>query len=209
MFVKICGITRIEDALAAIAAGADAVGFVGWPNSKRYLSPQQAAAIIAALPPGPARCAVLVNPTPGELDDWLAAGITHCQLHGEEPADLARQLAGRIIVWKALRPQVAADLDIAHNYPATAFLIDAANPAAPGGSGQLTDWKLAREAVIRLLSPVILAGGLQPDNVAAAIAAVRPWGVDASSGVETSPGFKDHDLIRRFIAAAKPLATHI
>ncbi len=203
VFVKICGIVRCEDGLAAVAAGADAVGFVAWPRSRRHVAPEQVAGLAGALPGRVRRVGVFVDPAIAEVEAYLAAGIDVVQLHGDEPPRFARQVAARAEVWKAIRPRHPAEVDSFRGYPATRFLVDAAAPGAPGGTGTVADWQLARHAVEILGVPVLLAGGLSPDNVAEAIAAVGPWGVDVSSGVETAPGRKDHARIHRFIAAVR------
>jgi phosphoribosylanthranilate isomerase len=203
IFVKICGIVRREDALAAVAAGADAVGFVAWPHSRRHVTPEQVAGLSGVLPKGIRRVGVFVDPAMTEIAAYLAAGVEVVQLHGDEPPELARQVAALAEVWKAIRPRHPAEVDSFRGYPATRFLVDAAAPGAPGGTGTVADWQLARRAVATLGLPILLAGGLSPDNVAEAIAAVGPWGVDVSSGVESAPGRKDHARIHRFIAAAR------
>jgi len=138
-----------------------------------------------------------------EVEACLDAGVDVVQLHGDEPPAFARLVAARAEVWRAIRPRSAAGVEAFRGYPATRFLVDAATAEAPGGTGAVADWTLARRAVETLGAPVLLAGGLSPENVAGAIAAVGPWGVDVSSGVESAPGVKDHARIRRFIAAAR------
>jgi phosphoribosylanthranilate isomerase len=205
LFVKICGITRQEDGAAAADAGADAVGFIAWPRSRRHVSPDQAAHLMAGLPSGIRRVGVFVDPTVAEIAAYLEAGIDVVQLHGEEPANFARNLSGRVEVWKALRPKGVAEVAAFSEYPAARFLIDAAHPSAPGGTGQTADWILAHHAVGLLPAPVLLAGGLGPENLAAAVAAVQPWGVDVSSGVEHAHGIKDAAKIRAFLLIARNL----
>ena len=201
MRVKICGITNLEDALAACDAGADALGFVFAPEAKarnRYVEPAEVRAIIGKLPPFVITVAVCVNEPPEKLLEY-AQFCDRLQLCGEEqPKDVAALPRERII--KAFRAGPDFDLAAALAYPASACLLDA--PGAHGGAGTACDWTAARNAVDAGLR-VILAGGLTPENVAEAVRAVRPYAVDTSGGVECAPGKKDHDRIRRFIANAK------
>jgi phosphoribosylanthranilate isomerase len=201
VLVKICGVRRAEDVEAALASGADAIGFNFWPGSRRHIGPTLAAPLIARLPPHVAAVGVMVNATRAEI---LAAvstsGAAAVQLHGDEPPDLCRDLP--VPVLKALRVASPADLVPAAAFAAagvTAFLLDTPS-AGFGGSGSSFDWTLARGAVLGGLR-VALAGGLHPGNVAAAVRAVRPWAVDVASGVESSPGVKDPVLLRSFVAA--------
>jgi phosphoribosylanthranilate isomerase len=197
--VKICGITNPEDALAAVHAGAHALGFVFAPSPRR-VTPEQAAEIIAALPPF-----VL---TVGVFVDQDAAGVlARCpldvvQFHGEEPPDAMAELSGARRI-KAFRVAAPEDLELMAEYQqvADAFLLDARVPGTAGGTGRTFPWHLAREAR-RFGRPIILAGGLTPENVQTAIEIGCPDAVDVSSHVETSPGRKDPDRVRRFVAAA-------
>jgi phosphoribosylanthranilate isomerase len=199
MRVKICGITNREDALAAVEAGAHALGFVFAP-SPRQVTPEQAAAIIAALPPFVQTVGVFV-------DADVRSVLSRCRLdavqfHGQEsPEEMAGITGVRRI--KACRVATSADLEslAAYRDAADAFLLDARVSGIAGGTGQSFPWPLAREAR-RFGLPIILAGGLTPENVATAIEAGRPEAVDVSSGVEVSPGRKDRDRVRRFVAAA-------
>jgi phosphoribosylanthranilate isomerase len=200
--VKICGVTRLEDALAAARLGADRVGFNFWPRSRRYLPPAAAAALVAALPPGVLPVGVFVDPTPEELRAALrASGVRAVQLHGDEPPALCRAVGLPVV--KAIRVKDAGSLAALDAYQVEAFLLDSASPGY-GGSGTAFDWALAAQAAAR--APVWLAGGLTPGNVAEAVARVRPLGVDVASGVESSPGVKDAALMERFIHGAKGLA---
>jgi phosphoribosylanthranilate isomerase len=201
MRVKICGITNLEDALAACEAGADALGFVFAPEAKarnRYIDPSQARKIIEKLPPLVATVAVCVNEPPERLLGY-ADFFDRLQLCGEERAeDVAILRRERLI--KVFHAGPDFDLASAIAFPASACLLDA--PGAHGGTGAACDWTAARKAVDAGLR-VILAGGLTPENVAEAVRAVRPYAVDTSGGVESAPGKKDHDRIRRFIENAK------
>lgn len=200
--VKICGITNREDALAAAALGADALGFV-FAESPRRISPLLAREIIAALPPMVATVGVFVNAHPEQVRQVRRmCGLTMVQLHGNETEHEAAGLGPGVIKAVSLSGETATSPDA---YPGAALLIDAP-PAGgrPGGNGLAWDWSRARELAGR--RQVILAGGLDPDNVAAAIAAVNPCAVDVSSGVEKQPGRKDHERIASFIARAKGFA---
>ena len=209
--VKICGTTRLADAQAAVDAGADLLGFILYPKSPRYVSPAAVGDIVAALRAqgsAPRLVGVFVNATPDFVAATLAeTGLDLAQLHGdEEPAAFA-PLAGRI--FKALRPTGLEDaLSAAARWaplaPASGpeLLIDAYDPHAYGGTGQRADWTVAAQVAARY-PRMLLAGGLTVENVAAAVQAVRPWGVDVASGVEAAPGRKDHDKVHAFIRAAK------
>ncbi len=196
--VKICGITNLDDALAACDAGADALGFIFAPEGKkrnRYIEPADACRIIAQLPPMVTTVAVCVNDAPERLLEYLTF-VDCVQLHGEETPETCEAVAPRAI--KAFR--VGQDFDIQHmlTYPARANLVDAFVPDARGGTGKICDWERAREAVA-LDRPLILAGGLTPENVSEAVRIVQPYAVDTSGGVEAAPGKKDHERIRQFI----------
>lgn len=200
--IKVCGVTSVEDALAACEAGADALGFVLAPEAarrKRYVPPERLAELTDPLPPFVVRVAVMVNPTALEVADVLK-WVDRVQLHGEESPAFCAQFGSR--VYKAVR--LASDDDVvdALQYPGHCLLADAAADHARGGTGVTGRWDLAA----RLAGHgrrVILAGGLTPDNVAEAVWAVQPWAVDVSSGVERAPGKKDHDKLLRFIEAVR------
>ncbi len=198
--VKICGITRLEDALAAAELGADALGFNFWPGSRRHVDHEAAQAIVNRLPPFVTPVGVFVNQDPIEVLHLAAlARVTVVQLHGDEEP---RDCAGHVMpVIKAFRIGHPADLaPIPRYHRAAAVLLDAPGEGF-GGSGRTFDWALARQATGG--KPILLAGGLTPENVAAAVRAVRPWAVDVATGVESAPGLKDHDKLARFIRAAK------
>lgn len=212
--VKICGLTNLADALCAVDAGADLLGFIFAPKSPRYVSTVEALTLAdglrAALARPPGLVGVFVDAFPDDVEDIMQiVGLDYAQLHGTEPVSAMRAMAGR--AFKALRPrtdnaselvdqaQAYAELGVEHG---PRLLVDAYSPHAHGGTGQLADWTIAASVANRVPG-FVLAGGLTPENVAAAIRAVRPWGVDTSSGVESTPGRKDHDAVRRFVAAAK------
>lgn len=204
MKIKICGICRVEDGLAACAAGADFLGFIFYPPSARYLTPERAEALIAQLPPGPERVGVFVDEAPERmLAIARQCGLSRLQVHGRAAAAPLPELAGFPLL-RAFAPRGRDELPaLATLAPDQPILID--TPCAGfGGSGLTGDWELARELAAQ--RPLLLAGGLSPANVAEAIRRVRPWGVDVSSGVELRKGEKDHGKIREFIAAARAAA---
>lgn len=196
MFVKVCGITNPEDALFAVAMGADAVGLILAPST-RQVDPDTARDIVRELPPGSLAVGVFRDERPERILEVVEhAGLTGVQLHGHEtPAEAAvvrRRVPFLVQAFSSADPR----LDRIDDYPVDAVLLDSSTP----GSGVAFDWKLAERLVPG--RRVILAGGLTPDNVARAVAQVRPWGVDVASGVEASPGHKDAVKVRRFVAAA-------
>ncbi|WP_242340649.1 phosphoribosylanthranilate isomerase [Anaeromyxobacter sp. SG66] len=200
--VKICGITRLEDALLAVRLGADALGFNFWPGSKRFIPPAAAGEIVRRLPPGVETFGVFVDASREELLAALSAsGVTVAQLHGDEPPALCASLPVPAV--KAIRVEGPSSLAALAAYEVPAFLLDAPGPGF-GGSGRTFDWSLAFEAA--RAARVFLAGGLTPENVGEAVRRVRPYGVDVASGVESAPGVKDEDKLRRFIQAAKEAA---
>lgn len=198
---KICGITRIEDALAAVDAGADAIGFVFYAKSPRAVSVEQARAITAALPPFITTVGLFVNISRCELTEILEiVPLDLLQFHGDEtPEDCDGYHRPYI---KALRVQAGDDIAAScRAYSrASGILLDTYVAGVPGGTGEAFDWSLIPQT---LSKPIILAGGLTPDNVAQAIAQVRPYAVDVSGGVEMSKGIKDHDKIRAFMHAVR------
>lgn len=198
---KICGITRIEDALAAAEAGADAIGFVFYAKSPRAVDVRQARAIIAELPPFVTTVGLFVNASRCELNEILeAVPLDLLQFHGDEtPQDCE----GYHRPWiKALRVRPGDDLEAACRLYAGArgILLDTYVPGVPGGTGEAFDWSLVPA---RLSKPIILAGGLSADNVGQAIAQVRPYAVDVSGGVEQAKGIKDAAKIEAFMRAVK------
>jgi len=201
--VKICGITNLDDALLALDAGADALGFVFHCASPRHIFPEQAARIISQLPPFIQTVGLFVNESPATINETAdLCGIDIVQLHGEEPPECCAAITRRII--KAVRVKDITSLAIMRDYPATTFLLDAWSPTAHGGTGQTFNWDIATLAAQH--SRIILAGGLTPENVADAVRQVRPYGVDVSSGVEISRGKKDTRKVIDFISNAKSVA---
>lgn len=196
---KICGITRIEDALAAVEAGADAIGFVFYAKSPRAVSVQQARGIIAALPPFISTVGLFVNASRCELNETLdAVPLDMLQFHGDETPEECDGYHRPFI--KALRVQAGDDIAASCRLysRASGILLDTFVAGVPGGTGETFDWALIPNS---LEKPIILAGGLTSANVAQAITQVRPYAVDVSGGVEKSKGIKDHDKIRAFMSA--------
>ncbi|HKJ04743.1 MAG TPA: phosphoribosylanthranilate isomerase [Geopsychrobacteraceae bacterium] len=194
--IKICGITNLEDALQAAACGADALGFVFFEKSPRCITAEQAREIIVQLPPLVTTVGLFVNEEPQTIIDTAAqCQLDRVQLHGDETPEDCRLLSSLKLI-KALRVRDSGTLARADDYP-FALLLDAWSDQVYGGSGHSFDWQLARELAGR--RPIILAGGLRPDNVARAIDAINPYAVDVSSGVERTPGKKDHEKVAEFI----------
>jgi phosphoribosylanthranilate isomerase len=202
-FVKICGITNLPDALAAIEAGADALGFNFYSSSPRYIAPQTAREIVDQLPDGVLKVGVFVNErSPESLRRIMnETGIDALQLHGDESPDYCRVLSDQYVI-KALG--VGDDFDVQHAlvYDVKAIMLDAKALRLHGGTGQVIDWSIA-EKVSRLIPRLFLAGGLSPANVQQAIASVKPYGVDACSALEDIPGKKNHKLLHSFIKAVR------
>ena len=199
MLVKICGITRLTDARHAVACGVDALGFVFWPESPRYITPERAVDIIATLPAHVTAVGVFVNESVDGIRVIVErTGIGAVQLHGDETPDYALALGWP--VWRAFTVERAEAMSSAWP-PQTTVLVDAADPVRRGGTGVKVDWE--RAAGIARAHRIVLAGGLTPENVVEAIETVRPYGVDVSSGVEDSPGVKNVDKIERFLTGAR------
>lgn len=197
--IKICGITRIEDALAAAEAGADALGLVFYPQSLRAVSPKQARTIVDILPPFVTTVGLFVNATPEAVFEVMAqVPLDLLQFHGDERPEYCLQF-GRPYL-KAVRMKPGTDLaSIAADYAgAQGLLLDTYVAGVPGGTGEVFDW---RQIPGKVNQPLVLAGGLTPDNVGEAIHSVQPWGVDVSGGVEAAKGIKDPRKIRAFIQA--------
>ena len=200
--IKICGITNLEDALVAVEAGADALGFVFFQGSSRYISPEHAAAIICRLPPFVQTVGLFVNEKSAIVNAIAdQCGVDIVQLHGEESPEYCQAINRRII--KAFRVKDAASLDTMADYRVAGWLLDAWSPVAHGGTGTTFNWDIAAHAAAS--RPIILAGGLTPENVAEAAVTVRPYAVDVSSGVESEPRKKSAGLINQFISAIRSL----
>ncbi len=197
--IKICGITNVEDALVAVDYGADALGFIFYKKSPRYIAPDKAREIISYLPPFVTAVGVFVN----ESFENIAAtkevsGFTMLQLHGDEPPDECC-MWHRVI--KAFRVSNFTDLKPLENYRVSAFLLDTYAHESYGGTGQIFNWDIALEA--KRFGRIILSGGLNPDNIEKAIRWVKPYAVDVSSGIEEKKGKKDLNKMRAFIEKTK------
>lgn len=198
--VKICGITNIEDANAAVSAGADALGFVFYAKSKRYIDPTKAKNIISTLPPFITTVGVFVNHSRDEVMEIREdSNIDYCQLHGDETPEYCSALPLKLI--KAVRIKEGMDSSVLKEYPVSAMLFDTFSPSEYGGTGKTFNWDIVGN--LGYERPIILAGGLDSSNVASAIGLVKPYAVDVSSAVEIEPGIKNHDKIKNFIKAAK------
>jgi phosphoribosylanthranilate isomerase len=209
LLVKICGITRPQDAELAIGLGARAVGFVFWPDSPRRIDPQAARAIAAGVPAGVAKVGVFVDETAEEIARVMdEAGLDVAQLHGHESPEFCRELKVRLSasapdvprrVIKAIGLKNGGAVNVSEFDSDIVLLLDTHDPERRGGTGKTVNWDVARD--IAAMRPAILAGGLNAANVKLAIRSVRPYGIDVSSGVESSPGIKDPNRMRSFFEA--------
>ena len=198
MFVKICGITRPEDAAVAVAYGASAIGFIFWAQSRRYVDPEQARVIVRTLPPFVTPVGVFVN-EPADAVNAVAArvGLGAVQLHGDETPALLAALVSPVV--KAVG---CIDADTATHWPSRVrLLVDADDRVHRGGTGIRADWAAA--AVLARQRPIVLAGGITPENVGDAVMTVQPFGIDVSSGVEDAPGIKNPDKLRALFEALR------
>lgn len=207
--VKICGLRQAEHVHAAVAAGADALGFVFYPPSPRAITPDAAAELVALVPPFVQTVGLVVNPDPAELQQWVqTSGVDMLQFHGDETpefcAQVCQQMSQRIGLpfFKAIRMKPGLDLEaeLPQWHAARGILLDAWHPDLPGGTGEQFDWANVPE---RWRSRIILAGGLTPNNVGQAIRTVQPYAVDVSGGVEAQKGVKDTARIQAFLAAVR------
>jgi len=198
--IKICGITNLEDALAAAAAGADALGFNFYKKSPRCIEPQKAAEIIEQLPPFIVPVGIFVNEREDRIREILAAtGIQAVQFHGDESPEFCQRFGGRVI--KAFQVKDKESLKNMAHYRVGAFLLDSYKDGVRGGTGVAFDWHLA--VVAKTFGKIILAGGLTPENVAEAVKLVQPYGVDVAGGVEKEKGVKDHAMLKKFITEVR------
>lgn len=205
VFTKICGLTKIADAEFAISSGVDAVGFISYPKSPRYISSNDVKKICADLRKSDVlKVGVFVNATIEVIESYISAGIDTIQLHGDESEEFTlhcQNLKGIKEVWKAIKPASIDELLDYVSYPADKIVLDAFHKTLHGGTGLVVDQNIAEFAISQLSSPVILAGGLNPDNIAQIIRDVTPYGIDINSGVEISPGVKNHKLIKKMFEA--------
>lgn len=204
IWVKICGITSEKDALFAVEHGADLVGFILWEESKRYIPPGDVRPIVDTLGDAVKTVGVFVDEKLEELNKLvIGTGIDFVQLHGSESVDYAREVEAKVI--KAVRVKDSSDIEKALEFKDVAdyILLDTFVPGEQGGTGKTFDWNLAAEISSEV--PIILSGGLNAVNIAEAIEIVKPFGVDVSSGVESSPGVKDLDKIEKFMSAVRSI----
>lgn len=196
MTIKVCGITRAEDAHLAAALGVNALGFVLWPQSPRAVRLDVVRALVSTLPPFLVRVGVFVDPAPAQIEEARDAGIQVAQVHGVAPV-----LPPGVALLQAVHLASEGEGLVPPVPGHGPVLVDAFDPVRRGGTGRTVDWARVRRVAAE--RPVVLAGGLTADNVAAAIREARPYGVDVSSGVERSPGVKDHDKLEAFVAAVR------
>lgn len=202
--IKICGITNLDDAMAAVDFGADALGFNFYKKSPRYIEPQKAAEIVGQLPPFIVPVGIFVNEREERIREIVAhACLQGIQLHGDETPEFCQRFGSRVI--KAFQVKNKASLEHMSHYRVSAYLLDSYKEGMRGGTGTTFDWHLA--VVAKTFGRVILAGGLTPDNVVEAIKLVQPYGVDVCGGIEREKGIKDHGLMKKFIADVRR-ATH-
>ena len=199
-FIKICGITNLEDALAAVTAGADAVGFNFYKPSPRYIAPQSAREIVKQLPASVLTVGVFVDEESPQavMNIGDEAGVKALQLHGDESPDYCRELAATAQVIKSLAVSDSFDPKLAYAYQVDAIMLDTRDNRLRGGTGRTFDWSIAQQ-VSQLVPKLYLAGGLSPENVEEAINRVHPYAVDACSALEDRPGTKNHQRLRAFI----------
>jgi phosphoribosylanthranilate isomerase len=199
--IKICGITNLEDATAAAEAGADAIGFMFYEKSPRNISVEKAAEIARQVPTWMLKVGVFVNPSPDLVMNALGScGLNLLQFHGDESPEFCSSFG--VLSIKAFRVKDSESLEPMKDFRADMFLLDSYVEGKSGGTGARFNWDLATQAK-RFGKPILLAGGLDPKNVAQAVRDVQPFGVDVSSGVESAPGKKDHQKIWDFVIAAR------
>ena len=204
--VKICGITNLDDALAAVEAGADALGFNFYKPSLRYITPQHAREIIEQLPDSVLTVGVFVNEELDTVKDIAKeARLQALQLHGDESADYCRELAADFYVIKTFAVSDNFDIQATHEYKVEAIMLDTKHNKLRGGTGQVFDWSVAQQAR-KTIPKLFLAGGLSPENVENAVEIVRPFAVDACSALEDTPGKKNHERMRVFVNTVRGVA---
>ncbi len=195
--VKICGITDLDDALVCVESGADAIGFIFWEKSPRYIDPVVAGHITKRIPPFVTTVGVFVDEKEKEIKDIIKeAGLCAIQLHGKESPSFCKRFEG-IKVIKAFRVRDERSVEDIGEYDVSAYLLDTFTEGKPGGTGRVFDWEIAKK--VKEYGRIILSGGLTPENVEDAVSAVQPYGVDVCSGVESRPGKKDPVKISQFV----------
>jgi len=198
--IKICGITNIDDAMAAVDYGADALGFNFYRKSPRYIDPRKAAEIIAQLPPFIVPVAIFVNEREEKIREILVSACIHgVQFHGDETPEFCQRFGNHVI--KAFQVKDKESIKHMAHYRVSAYLLDSYREGVRGGTGETFDWHLA--VVAKTFGRIILAGGLNPDNVAEAVKLVQPYGVDVAGGVEREKGIKDHAKLKKFIVEVR------
>ncbi len=198
--IKICGITNIDDAMAAVDYGADALGFNFFKKSPRYIEPHKAAEIIAQLPPFIVPVAIFVNEREERIREILQSACIHgVQFHGDETPEFCQRFGNHVI--KAFQVKDKESIKHMAHYRVSAYLLDSYREGVRGGTGETFDWHLA--VVAKTFGRIILAGGLNPDNVAEAVKLVQPYGVDVAGGVEREKGIKDHAKLKKFIVEVR------
>lgn len=205
IFVKICGITNCDDAFKVCSLGVDAIGFIAYTKSKRFIEPDLVKGIVDKLSEFKDlnKVGVFVNSSIEIISDYIRSGINVIQLHGDETQEYIEELYHKLIknsekrieVWKAVRPLTLEDVKKAEKFSVDKILIDTYSKNEYGGTGVKGNWKLAEYAVENFAKPIIIAGGLTPDNILDSISSIKPFGIDLSSGLESSPGIKKHELI--------------
>ena len=202
IFTKICGITNLEDALASIEAGVDALGFIFYPKSPRYIAPTEAFKIIKSIPEKIKTVGVFVNESRNHIQEIIIeTGINVLQLHGDESPEDCQY--SNTEVWKGVRINSESELSTLNQFKVDAFVFDAFQPDIYGGTGTMCDWDIAKVAA--KTQKVLLSGGLNPENIIDAITRVNTFGVDVNSGVESSPGKKDFGKIKQLFESLKIL----
>lgn len=203
--VKICGITNLDDALAAVAFGADALGFNFYKPSPRYITPQDAREIIEQLPKSLLTVGVFVNEESEDVRKIAKeAGLRALQLHGDESPEYCRELAGYYVI-KTFAVSEGFDIQAAHEYRVDAVMLDTKHNSLRGGTGQVFDWSVAQQVALTI-PKLFLAGGLSPENIKNAVEIVRPFAVDACSALEDRPGKKNHERMHVFINTVRGVA---
>jgi phosphoribosylanthranilate isomerase len=202
-FIKICGITNLDDALAAVDAGADALGFNFYKPSPRYIAPSAAREMVEQVPARMLTVGVFVNEESQTVMSIAhEAGLKAVQLHGDESPDYCRDLASEFYVIKTLAVSDSFDAKQSHAYDVDAIMLDTKDSRLHGGTGRVFDWSVAR-AASQIVPKLYLAGGLSPENVAEAVAVVQPYAVDACSALEDRPGIKNHERMRAFVETVR------